>query len=110
MRTDAEVVDVLRTIYRAEFGGKSNQRFRISWADLRILYGLSRLHETRFYNLAEIASRRNLFLVDLGDNEEGHFVAVVKGNTMDRWRRVPNRLIDIHRAELESNDEDIDGE
>jgi len=52
-RTDDEVVEVLREIYRSEFGGKTGQRYLIAWSDLRTIYGFGKLFESRFERLVE---------------------------------------------------------
>lgn len=111
-RTDDEVITILRQIYHAEFGGKEEQRFLISWADLRAIYGFGKLFETRFQSLAEAGIRRRLYLLDLGEGENGHLVAVLRTRTVDRWRRVPKKIIEEHRqapddaAEGDEDDED----
>lgn len=110
-RTDDEVVVELRKIYREEFGGAENQRFLISWADLRDLYGFGKLFASRFAGLVEIAAGRGLYLWDLPEGENGHLVAVVAIRTVDRWRRVPRRLMTEHRApigDMGDSTEDVD--
>ena len=108
-RTDDEVVSILREIYVADFAGKERQRFLISWADIRTLYGFGRLTMSRFALLTEAAMRRRFYLLDLGEGENGHMVAVVRTRTVDRWRRVPKRIIDPYRVpsddETESEDD-----
>jgi hypothetical protein len=104
-RTDAEVITVLHGIYAEEFGGKERQRFLISWADIRAIYGFGKLFESRFYALAEAGIKRRLYLLDLGEGESGRLVAVVKMRTVDRWRRVPKKVIDQYRL---SPDDDAD--
>lgn len=92
-RRHEEIIEILGELYEAEFGGKENQRFLISWADLRSLYGLSRLFPSRVKRLTEQAIESDLYVLDLGEGEHDHFVAVVKVKTVDRWRRVPKKLI-----------------
>jgi len=106
-RTDDEVVSILRDIYNSDFAGKERQRFLILWADLRALYGFGRLTMSRFGLLAEAAMRRRFYLLDLGEGESGHLVAVVRTRTVDRWRRVPKRIIDQYRI---PPDDDTDTE
>jgi hypothetical protein len=102
-RTDDEVVLILKSIYNSEFGGKARQRYLISWADLREIYGFKKLFLSRFQQLAEAAYRRRAYLFDLGEGENGHLVAVIPVATVDRWRRVPKKIIDQYRL---SPDED----
>jgi hypothetical protein len=97
-RSDDEVVKKLRELYAEPFGGKKGQRFLIAWGDLRSLYGFRKLFESRFARLAELAADSGLYLWDLGEGENGHLVAVIKISTVDRWRRVPKKIIDIHKA------------
>jgi hypothetical protein len=106
-RTDDEVVEVLSEIYRAEFGGKDGQRYLISWGDLRAIYGFGKFFESRFRLLLEAAIKRRLYLLDLGEGENGRLIAVVRMKTIDRWRRVPKRIIDEYRLSV---DDDGSGE
>jgi hypothetical protein len=99
-RSDDEVVTVLREVYNSTFGGKERQRFLISWADLRAIYGFGRLFESRFQTLAEAALRRRLYLLDLGEGETGRIIAVIRTRTVDRWRRAPKKIIDQYRLPL----------
>lgn len=102
-RSDADVVDILLEIYAAEFGGKSGQRYLIRWSDLRTLYGFRRLFSSRFGRLQELAAASGLYLWDLGEGDHGYMIAVVKMRTVDRWRRVPKRIIEEYEL---STDED----
>ena len=106
-RTDEEVIQILKDIYAEKFGGKDGQRFLISWADLRTVYGFQKLYSSRFYRLAEIAPENRLYLWDLGEGENGHLIAVIKTRTIDRWRRVPKKVIETYRI---AADEDCDAE
>lgn len=112
-RSDDEVIDELRAIYKEQFAGKAGQRFLISWADLRALYGFEKLYATRFARLAERASERNLYLFDLGEGENGHMIAVLRRRTVDRWRKVPKSIIRDHLpppSAADGSDEDDDDE
>lgn len=108
-RTDDEVISVLRRIYRSNFGSKLNARYLISWEDLRALYGLTKLYQTRFERMAELAVDAGFYIIDLGTGENGRLIAVIKIRTVDRWRKVPRRIIDEHRvAVLPVNEDDED--
>ncbi len=107
-RTDDEVVTILREIYNREFGGKERQRFLISWADLRAIYGFGKLFESRFQSLVEAGIKRRLYLLDLGQGESGRLVAVIRTRTVDRWRRAPKKIIDEYR--LPPDDDADEGE
>jgi hypothetical protein len=91
-RTDKQVVRILLKLYEENFGGKTGQRFLISWADLRGIYGYERLFPSRFDLLREAAGDRRLYLWDLGESERGHMIAAIKAGTVDRWRRVPKQV------------------
>lgn len=103
-KTDDQVIADLKEIYRSEFGGKVGQRFLIGWADIRALYGFGRFTMSRFASLSEAGMRKRLYLLDLGEGEGGHTVAVIKTRTVDRWRRVPKRVIDQYRQPPDEED------
>jgi hypothetical protein len=96
-RTDTEVIDVLNQLYDESFAGKEGQRFVLAWSDLRAIYGFRKLFSSRFHGLAQAATDHGLYLWDLGEGESGHLVAVIKVNTVDRWRRVPRRVVDRYK-------------
>ncbi|RJR47671.1 MAG: hypothetical protein C4567_00895 [Deltaproteobacteria bacterium] len=98
-RTDEEVVDILLELYAENFGGKEGQRFLISWEDLRSVYGFEKLFYSRFNRLEEAASAKRLYLWDLGEGGNGHQIAVIRSRTVDRWRRVPKRIIRTYKIE-----------
>lgn len=109
-RTDDEVIDELRSIYRENFAGKANQRFLISRADIRSLYGFGRLENGRFERLAARAYERGAYLIDLGEGENGHLVAVVTRKSVDRWRKVPRNVIRDHLPAPDTNNADFEGD
>ena len=111
-RTDNEVIEVLKEIYAESFGGKSRQRFLISWSDLRMIYGFGKLFQSRFDQLSEAAYRKNLYLWDLGEGESGHLIAVIRSRTIDRWRRVPKKIAETYYTppQDESDTEEDDSE
>ena len=92
-------------LYADHFGGKERQRFLISWGDVRSLYGFRKLHESRFARLTEAANDSGIYLWDLKDGDGGHLVAVIKIRTVDRWRKVPKKLLDQHKASLSDGSE-----
>lgn len=101
-RTEEEVVDILLELYEDKFGGKEGQRFLISWEGIRSIYGFIKLFYSRFNLLEEAAINKKLYLWDLGEGENGHWIAVIRSRTVDRWRRVPKRIIENYK--LEPND------
>jgi len=98
-RTDEEVVDILLELYADNFGGKERQRFLISWEGIRSIYGFGKLFYSRFNRLAETASTKRLYLWDLGVGDNRHLIAVIKERTVDRWRRVPKRIIENYKID-----------
>jgi hypothetical protein len=109
-RTDDEVIDELRSIYREAFAGKASQRYLISWADLRSLYGFGRLENGRFERLAARAYERGAYLLDLGEGDNGHMVAVVTRKTVDRWRKVPRAVVRNHLPQANAIDGDFEAD
>lgn len=107
-RTNEEVIQVLREMYAERFGGKIGQRFLISWSDLRTIYGFRKLVYSRFYQLAEAGFQNRLYLWDLGEGENGHLIAVIRTGTIDRWRRVPKKIVEQYR--IPSDDDGDTGE
>lgn len=110
-RTDDEVASILLELYNQEFGGKTRQRYLLSWADVRTLYGFGRFAMSRFDRLVEAAVKKRLYVLDLGEGENGHLVAVVKVGTVDRWRRAPKRIIEEYRLppdDEEGEEDDAD--
>jgi hypothetical protein len=104
-RTDKQVVQILLKLYEENFGGKSSQRFLISWADLRDIYGRENLLPSRFDQLRETACEKRLYLWDLGEGERGHIVAVIKSDTVDRWRRVPKQVARTYQFSSDEHSE-----
>ena len=85
---------MLKELYVGSFGGKVGQRFLISWGDLRAVYGFKSLFNSRFYTLAEAALEKHFYLWHLGEGTNGRMIAVIKTGTVNRWRRVPKKIID----------------
>lgn len=102
-RSDREVVDQLLELYDESYSGKEGQRFLISREDLRSLYGFRRLFDSRVVRLIEEAAVSGLFLWDLGQGEKGYLIAVIKISTVERWRKVPRKVIEEHRPPVSSD-------
>jgi hypothetical protein len=110
-RSDEEVADILLDLYRGEYGGKEGQRYLIAWSDVRSLYNFGSFKRSRFESLAEVATEKRLYIFDLGEGAHGHLIAVVKMWTVDRWRKVPKRIIDEYRLPPDDADDgEDDGE
>ena len=95
-KTNEEVADILLKLYDDSFGGAEKQRYLISWGDLKNIYGLKKLFNSRLNELIEAASNKKLYLFDLGEGDKGHLIGVIKIQTVDRWRRVPRKIIDSY--------------
>ena len=103
-RSNEEVVDILINLYAEKFGGTEKQRYLISWADIRNIYGLKKLYNIRFNQLVEAASNKKLYLWDLGEGDNGRLIGVIKIKTVDRWRRVPKKIIDNYKIDIDEDD------
>lgn len=112
MRPTDEVIQLLLQLYRENFGGAENQRYLIAWSDLGKICGAKKkLHDFGFLRLCEAAAEENLYLWDLGDGSKGRTVAVIKSSTVDRWRRVPKKLMeDFHLANHDDGTLEIEDE
>lgn len=107
-RTDEEVAKILRELYDEEFGGRAGARYVLSWGDLRAIYGYRKLYETRFERLLEAAGSQRLCVLDLGEGENGRLIIVIKIGTVDRWRKLPKRLVDKWRKPLDDDGDEPD--
>ncbi len=98
IRTNKEVIEILIKIYKAEFGGKLDQRFNLSWSDLRTIRGGARLEYGVYCALWAEGVRRGVYIIELDDNSGERMLAVVRTQTVDRWRRVPKKIINTYAA------------
>jgi hypothetical protein len=96
-RSNEEVIEIIKKIYKANFSGKEGTRFLISWEALRSLFGFERLFYSRFENLRENAPQHGLYFWDLGQGDHGYLIAVVKSKTVNRWRKVPKKIIEKYQ-------------
>jgi hypothetical protein len=55
--------------------------------------------------LGESAADLGLYLWDLGQGEAGRYVAVVRITTVDRWRKVPRRIVEEYQAPVTDADD-----
>lgn len=106
-RTDEDVAKILVELYAAKFGGRQNQRFLISWSDIRSLYGFDKLFTSRIESLMEAAMKQRLYLWDLGESNNVRMAGVIKIKTVDRWRRVPKKVIEDYMLAPDNTDEEI---
>ena len=92
VRTDEQVATELEMLYHEQFAGRKNQRFLISWSDLCALYGCKVFTRFRLKQLIAASSDRSLRVLDVQDG----VAAVIPMGTVDRWRRVPRRVVQAH--------------
>ena len=114
-RTDDEVVEIFLEIYEDEFGGKEGQRFTLSWRDLRSIYGYKKLFDSRIRSLAEAAGQADLYVFDLGaglatGKGGDHMLAVIKTKTVDKWRRLPEKILCPHVLAIDEDEENAEEE
>jgi hypothetical protein len=100
-RIDDAALRLWEEIYEDEFGGKSRGKFLISRDDLKQLLGVRRLHSSTVRNLADACLNRGLVVIDL----DGYF-AMVELIFIEKWRRVPRRIIKDHAQELDAYGKD----
>lgn len=96
IRNNTDMIAELDEIYNTSFGGKERGRFRISWADLRGIRGGSRLEDGPFQSLCDDAKAAGYYLHYLGNVDGEDMIAVTKTRTVNRWRRVPKRVVNPH--------------
>jgi hypothetical protein len=91
-------------IYEEEFGGKPRGKFLLTREDLKSLLGVQRLHFSTVRQLTDACLKLGLVVIDLDS-----YFAMVELRFLEKWRRVPKRLIKDHTQELdafEGEDED----
>ena len=96
--TTREVAEDLTRIYEKSFGGKQRGRMRISRVRLRDLSKRGRLEETFLQELTAAALDEGLVLVNLED-----YFAVVKADTMRRYRSVTKAVLEELEMEKEED-------
>ena len=99
-RSDLEVAEILNELYSKKFGGKTEARYLITWADIRVIYGFGKLFSSRFELLKEAAMLKGLYLFNLEDGD----IAVIRIKTVDRYRKVPKHIIDTYRIEEDNGE------
>lgn len=92
MRSNDEVAEILLELYEESFAGKRRQRFLLSKEDIRQMYPISRIEESRFEDLRLAAEEVGLYIFKAGRNDIDEVFGVVKSQTVDRWRRLPRKI------------------
>lgn len=94
-----DVDDVAGTLYtdayEASYGGKDRGRFIVTREDLKKLLGVSRLHPTKIQELTDACLTLGLVLIDMD-----HVFAFAELQFIDKWRKLPSRLVSEYADEL----------
>ena len=101
-----EVAELFREkIYNAEFAGKERGRFVIERDQLKHLLGSPRLHDRVLTELTDACLDLGLVLIDMDD-----VFGIAEAVYVEKWRKLPERLLKEYVNELEQleNDEDED--
>lgn len=102
----------LSKLYEENFAGDFEEPFRITWPELRMMAGLSKLTDIFIAEISADLSERNLFLLPFNN-----FFLVARERDIRKYRRVPGRLLeqfmfDANEAreieDCEVNDEDVE--
>jgi hypothetical protein len=90
-----------RDAYDANYGGKDRSRFLVNRNDLKKILGVSRLHPTKIMELTDACLGRGLILIDMDDA-----FAFVKLKYVEKWRKLPDRLVNEYVNELSMDEID----
>jgi hypothetical protein len=90
-------------VYERTFAGKARGRFVLSRRQLKRIIDTRRLDGRTVARLQDYALDKGLMIIDLDD----HF-AFAEVGVFDRWRRVPDAVLDACFAEESGEDEDED--
>ncbi len=100
----AQLAELLKDeLYTAEFCGKSQGRYIIDRDDLKTLLKVHRLTSDMMTALADECLDNQLLMIDL----DGVF-AFVELTSVQRWRKVPTRLIKHFTLQLDNQEDDDD--
>lgn len=89
MKTYAQAAIILAELHRSDFGGATNRRFLIGYD------GLQQILQSWEFDLHQLQRTMHdigFYLIELPECSERTF-AVIEAKTVDRWRRVPRRLL-----------------
>ena len=102
----------LSKLYEETFAGNFEEPFRITWPELRMMAGLSKLTDSFIDEISLDLSGHDLFLLPFNN-----FFLVARERDIRKYRRVPGRLLeqfmyDADEAreieDCEVNDEDVE--
>ena len=104
MTTEERIENVAQTfyfeIYESEFCGKNRGRFLVSREDVKKLLNVQRLHQSTIEKLVDSCLELGLVVIDM----DGSF-AFAETKFVQKWRKVPARLVDEHANRLAQQDE-----
>ncbi len=95
----------LSKLYDENFGGNYEEPYRISWPELRMIAGVSKLTDPFISEISSTLINHELFLIPFNN-----FILIAKEQDLRRHRRVPGRLLEqnIYDPEEEREKEDIE--
>ena len=98
-RIDMVAEKLYREVYEDSFGGKIRGRFSVSREHVKRLLGVRRLSSEIINMLSDacLEQGEGLVMADLDDT-----FAFCEKSLMDKWRRVPQRLVEEKVAELDA--------
>jgi hypothetical protein len=88
-------------IYESEFCGKNRGRFLIAREDIKKLLDVKRLHQSTIEKLVDSCLELGLVVIDMDDS-----FAFAETTFVQKWRKVPARLIDEHANRLNQEEQD----
>ncbi len=100
MRTITEVSKILIRFYHSRFSGKNEIRYRIKKSDLKKIFGIRDIKKYQIEQL-QLRLEKNGYLLNSFDDY--YFFIPIK--TVDRWRKVPSRLVNDYLSEETEEDE-----
>lgn len=101
-RTAREVAKKLQEIYLKDFGDDENQKYQLSWVDLRGIAGVGKLEEDFVTEISEKMAENNFALLQLDE-----FLLVGTQLDFAFERKLPARLLERYLpGEDETDDED----
>ncbi len=104
-RTARQTANILTELYDESFGSDFIEQYRITWADLRGIAGVDKLHRgyLRMVNRSLIKSGYLMIQLD-------NYLVVTQESDLDQIRMVPPRIVEEYRYEEEDDDPELDDE
>lgn len=102
-RTVFETASILSDLYDENFARDSYEPFRIIWPQLRSMSGVPKLTDTYIKDVNKALSDTKQFLLPFNE-----FLLVTKEQDLSSYRLVPDRLVEEHLTETDSDDEDLE--